>query len=163
MRQITVYKFSELKPELQKKIWTKTGWRENPFRDENFKSWEEFYSLFYDKILDFETYRKRVEYKQCSYYDEEKGKLLVRKIWRKFRDLPESPSGFLFDEHVFGYAKKILNRVMKGYNIEDFISAVFRHFCEEDEKADEDYNTFESFKEDAFANGWEYTETGIQI
>lgn len=164
MRQITVYKFSELKPELQKKIWEKEGWRPNPWQSENWNSWEEFAKLFYEVIRDWDSQYKRVEFKECEYFYEAKGKLLIKRIWRKFRDIPESPTEYCFDTYVFGYAKKILCKILKcNWDIEDFINSVFRNFCEEDEKDDELYNTFESFKEDAELNEWEFTETGIQI
>lgn len=166
MRKIKVYKLNELPEEMQYKIYQKVGYRENPFQYDNWHSWEEFQSLFRDIIKETDSRYKQVYFKSRKIPEEWDldSKALVKRIWRKLRDLPEMPTGYVADEWTFGFAKKMLvNIFKKKWDIEDFIKEVFWNFCEGSDADDEYYNSFECFKEDAEANEWEYTEAGVQI
>ena len=164
MRQITVYTFNELKPEIQKKVHERAGWRENPWQYENYRAWDKFIKLFKVIVIDYDS---RYGFVRFGYPDDDtwhglSGRKLVLRIWRKLRDWD---AGFSMEFHIIETAKKFLRKsaMKKGYGIEDFLNYTFREFIDQDKKEEEDYNTFESFKEDMEINGYEFTESGVQI
>lgn len=164
MRQITVYKFSELKPEIQKKVHEKVGWRESPWQYENWKAWDKFIKFFKVIVIDYDS---RYGFVRFGYPDDDtwrelSGRKLVSRIWRKLRDWE---AGYSMEFHIIDTAKKFLREsaMKKGYGIEDFLNYTFREFVNEDQKWEEEFNTFEYFKEDMEINEYEFTETGTQI
>lgn len=164
MKEIKVYKFDELPEETQRKIWEKAGWRENPFTQDNQKSWIQFIKDIFPRVV--KGYNTLYRTVSCYGNSESKmnGKRLVKSLYKKLEDLPELPTGYCFDNSTYGFARKNLARIIEEkMTAEDFVECVFRNFIEWCNDDDESYNTFESFKEDALANGWEYTAEGVQI
>lgn len=164
MKTIEVYLFDELPEDVQKKVHKNAGWRPSPWEYENWVSWRCFEKDVFPDLI--ETYDSEYRHVYCkdSNKTKMKGKRLVKYLYKRLGELPELPTGYVFDYACYGFAREHLEDIVR-YNMDayDYINHIFGHFCDMVQEDEDYFNSFEGYKDEAEANDWYYTITGEQV
>ena len=165
MKTIEVYLFDELPEEVQKKVHKNAGWLSSPWEDEVWDSWRQFVNDVFPEVV--RDYDPGYAYVYCHLDCDKtymRGKRLVKYLYKRLCELPEMPTGYVFDYDCYGFARDHLADIIKSdMNADAFVNYVYRHVCDMAQKDEDYFNSFEGYKDEAEANDWYYTITGEQV